>query len=180
MDWLTALIPAAAALVLGLLAGWGSRAAIDRRDENAALDALITDLHLKRSLAPIDPCVIVGAGNQERCRGAVLDARDRIIETLAHLRSGSANTDVLMRLSAACTLYLRESSRTPELYQFALMDLRETMDDGVRLLSDGRWRVRYRAPGGRATTAPGRPPSRRPSRGNSSRGNSSRGNPGRR
>lgn len=163
MDWLAALIPSAVALIMGAGAGWSVRAGIDRRDETAALNALITDLHLKRPLAPIEPRIIDGPGDVERCRAAVLDARDRIIETLAHVRSSSANTDVLMRMSAACTRYLRESTREPEYYQFALMDLRETMVDGVTLLSDARRRVRYQAPGERSTPGPGRPPSRRPS-----------------
>ncbi|WAP51418.1 hypothetical protein OL239_16590 [Arthrobacter sp. ATA002] len=155
---------ALASLFVGAGAGWGVRAGIDRRDENAALNALITDLHLKRPLAPIEPRVIAGAGDAERCRATVLDARDRIIETLAHLRSGSANTDVLMRMSTACTRYLRESSRVPDRYQFALMELRETMVDGVRLLSDARWRVRYRSPGERPAAKPGGAAARRPGR----------------
>lgn len=164
MDWLAVSLLALALLILGAGVGWSIRAGIDRRDENAALNALITDLHLKRPLAPIDPRVIDGAGDQERCRATVLDARERMIETLSHLRSGSANTEVLMRMSAACTRYLRDSSRAPERYQFALMELRETMVDGVTLLSDARWRVPYRAPGERPTAKPGRTPSRRLSR----------------
>ncbi|WP_461170235.1 hypothetical protein [Arthrobacter sp. Z1-15] len=164
MDWLAVSLLALAALVLGTAAGWSIRAGIDRRDENAALNALITDLHLKRPLAPIEPQVIEGAGDEERCRATVLDARERMIETLAHLRSGSANTDVLMRMSTACTRYLRDSSRAPERYQFALMELRETMVDGVLLLSDAGRRVRYRAPGERSAAKPGRTPSRRPNR----------------
>lgn len=163
MDWLAALIPSTVALVLGAGLGWSVRAGIDRRDETAALNALITDLHLKRPLAPIEPRIIDAARDAERCRSAVLDTRDRIIETLAHLRSSSPSTDVLMRMATACTRYLRESAREPERYQFALMDLRETMVDGVTLLSDAGRRVRYRAPGERPTTKPGRPPSRRPS-----------------
>ena len=157
MDWLAISLLAFVSLVLGAAAGWSLRAGIDRRDENTAMNALITDLHLKRPLAPIEPQLIDGAGDQERCRATVLDARDRIIETLSHLRSGSANTEVLMRMSAACTRYLRDSSRTPERYQFALMELRETMVDGVKLLSDARWRVRYRSPGERPAAERGRP-----------------------
>ncbi|WIB10087.1 hypothetical protein QNO08_03215 [Arthrobacter sp. zg-Y820] len=157
------MIPSTVALVLGASAGWSVRAGIDRRDETAALNALITDLHLKRPLAAIEPRVVDGADDAQRCRATVLDARDRIIETLAHLRSNSANTDVLMRMASACTRYLRESARAPERHQFALMDLRETMVDGVKLLSDARRRVRYRNPGERSTPKPGRTPSRRPS-----------------
>lgn len=164
MDWLAVSLLALASLALGAGAGWSTRAGIDRRDENAALNALITDLHLKRPLAPIEPQVIDGAGDEERCRATVLDARDRMIETLAHVRSGSVNTDVLMRMSAACTRYLRESSRAPDRYQFALMELRETMVDGVKLLSDARRRVRYRPPGERSAAKPGKTLSRRPTR----------------
>ncbi|MBP3037431.1 hypothetical protein J2M53_14370 [Arthrobacter sp. zg-ZUI100] len=164
MDWLAPLnltdftapeaglllgIGLALGIALGIALGWSIRAGIDKRDESAALKALITDLHLKRPLAPIEPQIIESAGDEARCRRSVLDARDRILETLAHLRTGSPNTDVLMRLAAACTLYLREATRAPELYQFALMDLRETMVDGVKLLSDGRRRVRYLSPGER-------------------------------
>lgn len=164
MDWLAVSLLALASLALGAGAGWSTRAGIDRRDESAALNALITDLHLKRPLAPIEPQVIDGAGDEERCRATVLDARDRMIETLAHVRSGSTNTDVLMRMSAACTRYLRESSRAPDRYQFALMELRETMVDGVKLLSDARRRVRYRPPGERSAAKPGKTLPGRPAR----------------
>lgn len=189
MDWLAPLnltdftapeaglllgIGLALGIALGTALGWSIRAGIDKRDEAAALKALITDLHLKRPLAPIEPQIIESAGDEARCRRTVLDARDRILETLAHLRTGSPNTDVLMRLSAACTLYLREATRAPELYQFALMDLRETMVDGVKLLSDGRRRVRYLGPGERPPGRPGRP-----GRGGKARWLGRRGKPGR-
>ncbi|MET4060206.1 hypothetical protein ABIB35_001751 [Arthrobacter sp. UYP6] len=163
MEWLAITAPVLG-LIVGIGAGWSTRAGIDRRDESAALNALIMDLHMKRSLAEIEPRLVPGPDDEARLRSTVLDARDRILETLAYLRSGSPNTGVLMRLSAACTLYLREATRAPEQYQFALMDLRDTMVDGVRLLSDGRRRVRFLAPGERSTPQPGRPPSPRPSR----------------
>ena len=163
MEWLAFTAPVLG-LIVGMGAGWSTRAGIDRREESAALNALIMDLHLKRSLAAIEPRVVDGSDGEARLRGTVLDARDRIMETLTYLRAGSANTGVLMRMAAACTLYLRRASREPERYQFALMELRDTLDEGVRLLSDGRRRVRGLPPGERSTAKPGRPPSRRPVR----------------
>ncbi|MBO0896158.1 hypothetical protein [Arthrobacter sunyaminii] len=160
MEWLAFTAPVLG-LIVGIGAGWCTRSGIDRRDESVALNALIMDLHLKRSLAAIQPQTVEGSDGEARLRPTVLDARDRILETLTHLRSGSANTGVLMRMAAACTVYLRSASREPERYQFALMELRETLDDGVRLLSDGRRRVRGLPPGERSTAKPGQRPSRR-------------------
>ena len=150
MEWLVFAAPVLA-LVLGTAIGWSTRAGIDRRDESAALNALIMDLHLKHSLAAIEPHSTLGPTDGARLRSTILDARARMVETLAHLRSGSPSTEVLMRMSAACTRYLRDAARTPEHYQFALMELRGTLVDGVLLLSDGRRRVRFLAPGGRLT-----------------------------
>ncbi|WP_104104236.1 hypothetical protein [Arthrobacter sp. 08Y14] len=163
MEWLAFTAPVLG-LIVGIGAGWGTRSGIDRRDESVALNALIMDLHLKRSLAAIQPQTVEGSDGEARLRPTVMDARDRILETLTHLRSGSANTGVLMRMAAACTVYLRSASREPQRYQFALMELRETLDDGVRLLSDGRRRVRGLPPGERSTAKPGQRPSRRPVR----------------
>ncbi|MDN3483169.1 hypothetical protein QMA10_14725 [Arthrobacter sp. APC 3897] len=164
MEWLAFTAPVLG-LVIGMAAGWSTRAGIDRRDESAALNALIMDLHLKRSLAPIEPRVLAGTDGEAALRPTVLDARDRILETLTHLRGGSPDTAVLMRMAAACGLYLRQASRAPERCQFALMELRETLEEGVRLLSDGRRRVRSLPPGERSTAKPGRPPSRTGRRG---------------
>lgn len=163
MEWLSVSAPVLSLLV-GIGAGWGTRTGMDRRDESAALNALIMDLHLKRPLAAIEPRVVQGAETEALLRPTVLDARDRILETLTHLRNSSPDIPVLLRMSAACALYLREAALAPERYQFALMELRQTMLDGVRLISDGRRRVRYLAPGERSTAKPGRPPSRRPVR----------------
>ena len=164
MEWLAFTAPVLVGLIVGMGAGWITRSGLDRRNELVALNALIMDLHLKRSLAAIQPQLVEGGDGEARLRPTVLDARDRILETLTHLRSGSANTGVLMRMVAACTVYLRQASREPERYQFALMELRETLEDGVRLLSDGRRRVRSLRPGERSTAKPGRPPSHRPAR----------------
>ena len=153
MEWLAFAAPVLT-LILGIGIGWSIRAGITRRDEFAALNALIMDLHLKRSLAAVGPRRTPGPDDAARLRTTILDARDRMVETLTHLRSGSPSTGVLMGMSAACTRYLRESARAPEHYQFALMELRDTLVDGVRLLSDGRRRVRYLAPGERETPVP--------------------------
>ena len=76
MEWLAFTAPVLG-LIVGIGAGWSTRAGIDRRDESAALNALIMDLHLKRSLAAIEPRVVEGSDGEAMLRPTVLDARDR-------------------------------------------------------------------------------------------------------
>ena len=147
MDWLADFLGSAdltgpaVALFLGVLvglgAGWAAKLKVDRRDEKTALAALIMDLHLKRTLAEIEPRPVTGAADEALCRSAILDARESILEALTHVRSGSPNAQVLLRLFLACGRYLRATALDPERYQFELMELRETLVEGVFLLSDG-------------------------------------------
>ncbi|MCC3291795.1 hypothetical protein [Arthrobacter sp. zg-Y1110] len=145
-------------LLIGFGAGWLTKRSLDRRHESRALNELVTYLHLKRTLAPIDPQPAQGGPMEARHRSAVQDLRENVMETLAHLTPGSGATEVLMRMSAASNRYLRDVAADPGSYQFALMELRRNLDEDLRILTDGRRDVQYLSPG-EASTCKRPPPS---------------------
>ncbi|UWX97763.1 hypothetical protein N2K95_03505 [Arthrobacter zhaoxinii] len=165
MDWIWDVLGPAGGVLIGFGAGWGTRRSRDRRHESRALNQLITDLHLKRTLAPIDPHPAPAGPAEARHRSAVQDLRENITETLGHLEPGSGATEVLMRMAAVCNRYLRDVAKDPERYQFGLMELRQNLDEDLRILTDGRRDVQYLSPGeappGKRVPPP--PPSRAPS-----------------
>ena len=150
MDWLL-LLTVALVLAVGFTAGWFAKRSVDRREESRSLNELVTYLHLKQALAPIEPRPLMPGPEEQRARSAVSDAREKIIESLSHLQNGSGANDVLMRMSAACTRYLRASADDPARYQFELMELRRNLVEDLRLLCDGRRDMHYREPGGHGT-----------------------------
>ncbi|MCQ1996889.1 hypothetical protein [Arthrobacter sp. zg-Y1171] len=163
MEW-NVLWPVLGVLV-GFGAGWLAKRSLDRRHESRALNELVTYLHLKRTLAPIDPQPAQGGPMEARHRSAVQDLRENVMETLAHLTPGSGATEVMMRMSAASNRYLRDVAADPGSYQFALMELRRNLDEDLRILTDGRRDVRYLSPGGapvRKRTPPSSSGIRRP------------------
>ena len=147
MDWLLVLT-VVVVLGIGFGMGWFARKAVERREEARTLNELVTYLHLKQTLAPIEPQEVPVGPEVQRARSAVADARETIVESLSHLQAGSGANDVLMRMAAACTRYLRVSGEDPLRYQFELMELRRSLADDLRILCDGRRDVRYRGPGG--------------------------------
>ncbi len=147
MDWLL-ILTVVLVLAVGFVVGWFARWSIDRREESRTLNELVTYLHLKQTLAQIEPRPLLPGPEQQRARSAIADAREKIIESLSHLQTGSGANDVLMRMSGACTRYLRTSSADPERYQFELMELRRSLVEELRILCDGRRDLRYRGPGG--------------------------------
>ncbi|MDM7990690.1 hypothetical protein [Arthrobacter sp. zg-Y877] len=157
MDWINVLWPLLGVL-FGFAAGWLAKRHLGRREESRALNELVTYLHLKRTLAPITPQPSAAGPMEARHRSAVQDLRENLMETLAHLSLGSAATEVLMRMSAACNRYLRDVAADPGRYQFALMELRRNLDEDLRILTDGRRDVEYLSPG-EAPARKGVPPS---------------------
>ncbi len=147
MDWLLVLT-VGAVLTVGFGAGWLAHWSVCRREEARTLNELVTYLHLKQTLAPIEPQEVPVGPEVQRARSAVADARETIVESLSHLQSGSGANDVLMRMAGACTRYLRVSSEDPVRYQFELMELRRSLVDDSRILCDGRRDIHYREPGG--------------------------------
>lgn len=162
MDWIWNVLWPVLGVLAGFAAGWGTKRSLNRREESRALNELITYLHQKRTLAPIDPQPSAAGPMEARHRSAVLDLRENLMETLARLTPGSSATAVLMRMSAAGNRYLRDAAEDPERYQFALMELRQNLEEDLRILTDGRRDVRYlspgeapeRRPGGRGRTPP--------------------------
>lgn len=147
MDWLL-VVGFVVVLGIGFGAGWAGRWFLDRRSEARALNNLVMYLHMKQSLAPIEPRPVPPGLEVKRARSSVADIREKVIETLACVHDSTGVNDVLMRMSAACTGYLRTALRDPEQYQFELMELRRNLVEDLRIISDGRRDVRYLAPGG--------------------------------
>lgn len=156
MDWIWNVVLPVAGIVLGFAAGWLTKQGLARREESRALNELVTYLHLKRMLAPVDPQPAEAAAMEHRFRSSVQDIRENLMETLAHLQPGSNAAEVLMRMSAACNRYLRIAAAEPQRYQFELMELRRNLDEDLRILTDGRRDVQYLGPG-EAPVRRGRP-----------------------
>lgn len=152
MDWIWIAVMPVTGVVLGFAAGWLTKRGLARREEARALNELVTYLHLKRMLAPMDPRSAETAALEPRFRSSVHDIRENLMETLARLQPGSTAGEVLMRMSAACNRYLRITAAEPHQYQFELMELRRNLDEDLRILTDGRRDIRYLSPG----EAPGR------------------------
>ncbi|MCC9205178.1 hypothetical protein [Arthrobacter sp. zg-Y769] len=147
MDWIWNVLWPVLGLLTGFAAGWLTKRSLNRRHESRALNELVTYLHLKRSLAQIEPQPAEAGPMEARHRSAVQDLRENVMETLAHLTPGSGAVEVLMRMSAASNRYLREVAADPGSYQFALMELRRNLDEDLRILTDGRRDVEYLSPG---------------------------------
>ncbi|MCC3279926.1 MULTISPECIES: hypothetical protein [unclassified Arthrobacter] len=146
MDWLLVLT-VVLVLAVGFGTGWLAKASVDRREGSRALNELVTYLHLKQTLAPIEPRAATPGPEVDRARSAVADLREKVIETLAQVHTRSGANEVLMRMAAACTRYLRVAGDDPARYQFELMELRRGLVGELRILSDGRRDVLYRGPG---------------------------------
>lgn len=117
--------------------------------EKRALQALVTQVHLKRALAEGGPGVVEPDHDAARCRSAVADVRQQVRETLSELRPGSSSpTAVLLEMHRACDAYLRETDRNSRNYEARLRVLRPVLNEGVRRLSGAR-HVQYLAPGQR-------------------------------
>ena len=133
------------ALAAGLAVHWlqGAR-------EKRALQALITQVHLKRALAENGPGALDVNLDAARCRSAVADIRQQVRETLSELRPGSASpAAALLELHRACDAYLRETEGSSRNYEARMRELRPVLNQSARRLSSGR-HVRYLAPGERA------------------------------
>lgn len=134
------------ALGAGLLVRW-----LQAAREKRALQALITQIHLKRVLAADGPGTLNPDRDAARCRSAVADVRQQVRETVSELRPGSSSaTAVLLEMHRACDAYLRETEGAGRNYEARLRVLRPALNQGARRLSKGR-HVQYQAPGERAT-----------------------------
>ena len=115
----------------------------------AALNNLITDLHLRRALTPITPRTVPAGPNDDRkfATDAVLQIRNGIREARLSLRPRSATEfQVLVDMSSACNRYLENVQYNPEDYQFELEVLRGTFSDCILILGSTKG-VEAREPG---------------------------------
>ncbi len=137
-------------LALGFLTAVAGLRWLQGARERRAVQALITQVHLKRALAEDGPGMVESASDALRCRSAVVDVRLQIRETLSELRPGSsAAAHALLAMHGACDTYLRAAERPGGSVQARLRELRLVLNQGVRRLSSGR-HVQYLAPGQRA------------------------------
>ena len=147
MEWFVAGSMAGAA-VGGVAAGY-VRHWMQGAREKRAVQALITQVHLKRVLAEGGPGVVDPNHDAARCRSAVLDVRQAVRETLSELRPGSTSpAAALLEMHRACETYLRETEGNRHNYEARLRELRPVLNQGARRLSSGR-HVQYLAPGQR-------------------------------
>lgn len=153
MDFLSSLLTAAGGAFLGTMAAFLSerwlRINDAKRVEVAALNNLITDLHLRRALTPITPVKSYREPNDDRefATRAVMDIRGDIRSTRLALRpNSSGNFQALVRMSSACNAYLENVQNRPEDYQFELHALRLAFSATIKALSQ-KGDVEIREPG---------------------------------
>lgn len=147
MDWFVA-GSMAGAVAGGLSTGY-VRHWMQGAREKRALQALMTQIHLKRVLAESGPGIVDPDHDAARCRSAVLDIRQALRETLSELRPGSTSpAAALLEMHRACETYLRETEGNRHNYEARLRELRPVLNQGARRLSSGR-HVQYLAPGQR-------------------------------
>ena len=136
--------------VFGVLAAVFAVRWLQRAREKRALQALVTQVHLKRALADNAPGVMAPELDAARCRSAVADIRQQVRETLSELRPGSTSpAAALLEMHRACDSYLRETEGSGRNYAARLRELRPALNQSARRLSSGR-HVQYLAPGQRA------------------------------
>ena len=140
-----------AGVVLGALASVAVLRWLRGAREKRALQALITQMHLKRVFAENGPGTLEpGLFDRVRCRSAVADIRAQVRETLSELRPGSSSPlSTLLEMHRACEAYLYETERVGRNYEVCLQELRLILHQGARRLSGVR-HVQYLAPGQRS------------------------------
>ncbi|WAP51363.1 hypothetical protein OL239_16280 [Arthrobacter sp. ATA002] len=139
--------------VFGALVWAGAGRWLQGAREKRALQALITQVHLKRALAETRPGAAEPDFDAARCRSAVADIRQQVRETLSELRPGSSSpAAALLEMHRACDAYLRETEGNARNYQARMRELRPVLNQSARRLSSGR-HIRYLAPGERAAVS---------------------------
>ncbi|WP_342022629.1 hypothetical protein AAE021_12325 [Arthrobacter citreus] len=142
MDFLLSLLTAVGGAFLGTMAAFLSerwlRTSDAKRVEAAALNNLITDLHLRRSLTPITPKKSYLEPNDDRkfTGEAIMQIRTSIRDARLALRPKSSESfQALVRMSSACNAYLENVQNRPEDYQFELHELRLVFSTTIKTLS---------------------------------------------
>lgn len=143
---------------LGTFAAFLSERLLRVRDATAvqvaALNNLVTDLHLRRALSAITPRRVPAGDSDDRrfATDAVMQIRAGIREARLALRPGSApEFQVLVGMSSACNHYLENVQYGPEDYQYELERLRVSFSEAVRTLGKTKGVV-VREPGAGALT----------------------------
>lgn len=148
--WWFFLAGSLAGVVLGIAAAAAGLRWLQGARERRALQALITQVHLKQALAEKGPGSAESGMDPVRCRSSVIDIRLQVRETLSELRPGSsASANALLEMHRACDTYLNATDRPGGSVDARLRDLRLVLNQGARRLSSGR-HVQYLAPGERA------------------------------
>ena len=148
--WWFFLVGSLIGVVLGVAAAVPGLRWLQGARERRALQALITQVHLKRALAENGPGTAESGLDPVRCRSSVIDIRLQVRETLSELRPGSsASANTLLEMHRACDTYLNATERPGGSVEARLRDLRLVLNQGARRLSSGR-HVQYLAPGERA------------------------------
>ena len=158
MDFLEALPSTFIGAFLGTLAAFLSERLLRVRDATAvqvaALNNLVTDLHLRRALTAITPRrVSTGESDDRRfANEAIIQIRAGIREARLALRPGSSiEFQVLVGMSSACNRYLENVQYDPEDYQYELELLRVRLSEAVGTLGKTKG-VLVREPGAGALT----------------------------
>ena len=153
MDILEALPSTLVGAFLGTFAAFLSERFLRVRDARAvqvaALNNLVTDLHLRRPLTAITPRRVPTGESVDRrfANDAVIQIRAGIHDARLALRPrSSAEFHVLVGMSSACNRYLENVQYEPEEYQYELELFRVTLSEAVGALGKTKG-VLFREPG---------------------------------
>lgn len=152
----TTLIGAFSGAGAALLTGFLVRRREGLAKERAALNGLLLDLQLKRAFATDSPQLVseaTQATDYQQCKDSVYDSRKLIRDARIQLLPNSKAFDHLAAMGAACNTYLQSARVQPSTYQFALQDLRVSLDEQAKELGSLKG-VDYRGPGSFAYSPP--------------------------
>lgn len=122
--------------------------------ETQALNALISYLNHRRSLAPLQNLRSVPMAEESddyaQVSSSVLAVRDEVHRTRAEVRPVERLQTPLADMIRACNRYLETSALTPDEYWFHLMELRSVLVRNVGVICSAKRNVRALEPGGGA------------------------------
>jgi hypothetical protein len=125
--------------------------------ETSALQSLVDELYVRRSLTPPAKLRIVSKARKLDdymfASASVLSIRDEVRRARDSARSSPALQSALIEMTTACNAYLETSAARPEEYLFLLDVLRCELSKGVHHIAALRRGVKPKEPGGRALSS---------------------------
>jgi hypothetical protein len=134
-DLLVAILGAVLTVIIALATFMIQR----RRTEDGLLRGLISDIHHRRAVAPLDEVQAVPNAKDlpdfHRAGQSVLALKDEIKRARDGIRGDRAVQPVLSQMTRACNRYLEDSQLSPDEYWQHLMTLRATLTKHIQQIA---------------------------------------------